>query len=123
MLVTKEEFPRFIEIFIEEVANDLGISVNNAIQIVSDYYEMSKKDIRNELKSIDSHLTSNNNIIYFDETHPVKRTTFLAKFMKIIDKIGNNVFKDVLSEDADKSVNELLGILEYKYGKVCYING
>jgi len=110
----KEEFGQLAHDIIKSVAKDSCYLISSIISDTAKYFNVSEKDLRDSLKSIDSDFTSNNNIIFYDGKRFVKRTTFVMRHFKIIRKIGRRI-KLNCGDDVSSSV--IFDTIQQEYSK------
>jgi len=99
---------------IKEIAIETEDAVKFIIKDVAKYYNISEDKLRNALKSVNSEFVSNNNIIFYDGTKFIKRTSFLSQTLKIVGKIGSQL-KKVYGDEKDIDINIILDIIEHEY--------
>jgi len=108
------EIAEMIEEMIMDMCNDFGISVENAIILVADYYGVEVCTIKSYLKSIDSQLTIQNNVVYFEDGNAVKLTAYSMRFKKLMNKVCFLVKQKV---DDDIDIKFLAEFLSNQYGQ------
>ena len=86
-----EQAAEFLEIMVQDITLEFDVSVDIAITLISHFYDMKENKIRTMLKYIKSPFVGNNNIVYFDENKPVKRTNAWAKVIRVMTKISKKL--------------------------------
>lgn len=109
----KMDFGKFLDSVIATIAIESEENVSNIILSLAKRYDISEKDLRDCLKSVDSIFTSNNNVIYYDSVSKkfIKRTTLLARIGNVFKKIGYEMKK--IDENFDPG--EIFKVVETIY--------